>query len=210
MSLFSFFQAQALIGMTAVDLPPIASAWTQNFQWSMGIIQVNFIQSIATWYQQATGGTPSTVLSTLSTTSVNVQKRSLPALAGLATRVARELSYNNLMRRIPREPFPLTVRATNETTNDVNSVITVRGIQRVGFRADIELTNIFLTGYIFFIIFIGFVVLALVLFRWGLEALSKSGKMKSDKFVDFRNGWTTVLRGVLFRLVSNYSNSPRK
>lgn len=190
MSLFGFFQAQAFVGMTAVDLPPIVQSWTQNFQWSMGIIRVGFIQSICTWYQQATGGTPSTVLSSLSTTSVSIEKRKRAISTGLdlAKRAAKQVSYNGFTRR-----------ATTDATS--GSVITVRGIQRVGFVADIELTNIFLTGYIFFIIFVIFIVLGVVIFRWVLEAFSRSGKMKSDKFQDFRNGWTTVLRGILFRLI---------
>lgn len=192
MSLFGFFQAQAFVGMTAVTLPPIVSAWTQNFQWSMGIIRIGFIQSICTWYQQATGGTPSTVLSSLSTTSVNVEKRKRAIDAGF-----------NLVKRAAKQ---IARRATSDSTT--TGVTTVRGIERVGFNADIELTNIFMTGYIFFIIFIIFVVLGLVIFRWVLEAFSRSGKLKTDKFQDFRNGWTTVLRGILFRLVSTLSSPP--
>ena len=80
MSLFGYFQAQAIVGMTAVNLPPIVAAWTQNFQWSMGIIRVGFLQRFCTWYQRATGGTPSNLLSSLATTSVRVQKRSLEAV----------------------------------------------------------------------------------------------------------------------------------
>jgi len=43
LALFSYFQAQAFIGLCAVPLPPIVSAWTQNFQWTMGIINVGFL-----------------------------------------------------------------------------------------------------------------------------------------------------------------------
>ena len=67
LSLFGFFQAQAIIGMTSVPLPPIVASWTQNFQWSLGIIRVGFLQSICIWYQRATGGTPSTLQTTLNT-----------------------------------------------------------------------------------------------------------------------------------------------
>ncbi|KAK3105458.1 putative flavin carrier protein 3, partial [Teratosphaeriaceae sp. CCFEE 6253] len=54
LALFGYFQAQAFIGMTAVNLPPVVASWTQNFQWSMGIIRVGFLQDIATWYQRST------------------------------------------------------------------------------------------------------------------------------------------------------------
>ncbi|KAK5239848.1 putative flavin carrier protein 3, partial [Cryomyces antarcticus] len=69
LSLFGYFQSQAIIGMAAVPVPPIVASWTQNFQWSMGIIRIGFLQDICTWYQRATGGTPSSVLSNLRTTS---------------------------------------------------------------------------------------------------------------------------------------------
>ncbi|CAK4033298.1 Flavin carrier 2 [Lecanosticta acicola] len=179
MALFGYFQAQAIIGMSSVELPPIVSSWTQNFQWSMGIIRVGFLQTLATWYQRATGGTPSTILSNLSSASVEVQKRSLDALYGLVKRTNAGASSNT----------------------DSSTQVVIRGIKRVGFRAGIEPTNIFLTGYIFFLIFVIFVVLGVVLFKFICEGLVKAGKMKGDKFQDFRNGWTTVLKGILFRMV---------
>ena len=183
MSLFGYFQSQAFIGMTAVELPPIVASWTQNFQWSMGIIRISFLQKMATWYQRATGGTPSTVLSSLATTSVQVQKRSLELIAKVAARIMK--------------------RTNNNTTNAENSdVITVRGIERVGFRARIELTNIFFTGYTFFIIFVLLVIAGVGLFKIACESLTKAGRMKGETFRDFRNGWTTVLRGIMFRIVS--------
>ena len=80
LSLFGYFQAQAIIGLTSVPLPPIVQSWTQNFDWSMGIIEVDFMQSIATWYQKSTGGTPATLLNSLTTTSVQVEKRAFPTI----------------------------------------------------------------------------------------------------------------------------------
>jgi hypothetical protein len=191
MALFGYFQAQAMIGMTAVALPPVVASWCQNFQWSMGIIRVGFLQQLATWYQRATGGTPTTVLTSLSDASVRVQKRSLDTSFGLAKRAASELSRAVLMAR----------SNANSQTTDTSLSIVVRGIERVGFRAGIELSNIFLTGYIFFIIFVIFVVLGVLLFKLACEALVKVGRMKGEKFQDFRNGWTTVMKGILFRVV---------
>lgn len=185
LSLFGFFQSQAYIGMTAVELPPIVASWTQNFQWSMGIIRVRFLQKMATWYQRATGGTPSTVLSSLATTSVEVEKRALHKMARMTKRAL------------------LLAKRTNSDVNqaETTKVVTVKGIERVGFRANIELTNIFMTGYAFFIIFILFVVLGVCIFKGTLEGLAKAGRMKSNKFQEFRNGWLTVLKGILFRIV---------
>jgi len=181
LSLFSYFQAQAFIGMTAVPLPPIVSAWTQNFQWSMGIINVGFLQDVATWYQRSTGGTPSLIISNLDNVSVEVQKRGLEGVGQIVQR-----SVSHLVSRAATGITPPTI---------------VKGIKRVGFRAGIEPTNIFLTGYIFFLIFVMFTAIGVVLFKLIVEGLVKSGHLKSDKFQDFRNGWTTVLKGIMFRIV---------
>lgn len=186
LGLFGYFQAQAFIGMTAVELPPIVASWTQNFQWSMGIIGVDFIQAIATWYQRSTGGTPSEILSDLATTSVQVQKRSLDMVHHFAKRAGELITRTN---------------ADGMTGTDTSNTVIIRGIQRVGFRAGIESTNIFLTGYIFFLVFCTFTVLGVVLFKFICEGLVKAGRLKHDQFQDFRNGWTTVLKGIMYRIV---------
>ena len=204
LSLFGYFQAQAFIGMSAVTLPPIVASWTQNFQWTMGIIRVGFLQNLALWYQRATGGTPSQILSNLSTVSVEVEKRSLEVTKRLIRRgaeafIPRSLGAEKILRRGAELLAPRTNSQASTSTGD--SAVIVRGIDRVGFRAGIELTNIFMTGYVFFIIFVIFTVLGLLIFKGICELLARNGKIKSDTFQDFRNGWTTVVKGILYRIV---------
>jgi len=189
-SLFGFFQAQAVIGMTAVKMPPIVQSWTQNFQWSMGIIRVGFLQSIATWYQRATGGTPTTYLSTLSSYSVQVEKRSIEAMTYAATQGIRALA---------RRDSSSSTSSTSSTTGEIK---VVRGIDRVGFRAGIEQTNIFMTGLIFFIAILFLAAILVALTKAVIELCARAGWMKSDKFSEFRNGWKFVIKGILFRMVS--------
>ena len=185
LSLFGFFQAQAMIGMTGVPLPPVVASWTQNFQWTMGIIRVGFLQDICTWYQRSTGGTPSTVLSNLNTASVQVQKRALI-----------DQAHKLVLRTLAKKT--ITARAEAASAK----VVVVQGIERVGFRAGIEPTNIFLTGLIFFMVFVVFTAIAVALFKSFCEVAVKAGWFKGDKFEDFRNGWKIVLKGILFRMVS--------
>ncbi|RSM09346.1 hypothetical protein CEP52_004162 [Fusarium oligoseptatum] len=80
LSLFSYFQAQAIVGLTGIHMPPIVEAWTQNFQWTMGIIKMDWMQDIFTWFQRATGGTPASIFHFLGSASVQVAKRSLDGL----------------------------------------------------------------------------------------------------------------------------------
>lgn len=185
LSLFGYFQSIAIVGMTAVPLPPIVQSWTQNFQWSMGIIGVGFMQDIASWYQKSTGGTPATILNSLTTTSVHVVRRSL-TLGAEASSIGG----------------PILKRATNQNVADVvTGAYTVKGIDRVAFRATMEATNVFLTGLMFFCFFLAATTIGIVAFKGFCELAIKSRWMKSDKFEDFRNGWKVVLKGIMYRMV---------
>ena len=183
MSLFGYFQGQAMIAMTAVNLPPIVASWTQNFDWSMGIIHIGFMQTIFHWYIQATGGTPTNLMGNLDRVSVNIQKRSLPL-------VARGMNY-------------LSKRSNNDNEiGQETSIVNVSGIERVAFKSKIEETNFFLTGLSFFIAFVLLVALAVSAFKWFSELAIKMKWIHGTKFQQFRNGWLTVLKGIMYRLVS--------
>lgn len=195
MSLFGYFQAQAFLGMCAVPLPPVVAAWTQNFQWSMGIIRVGFLQRMATWYQRATGGTPTTYLKQLAYISIQVQKKVKRGLDAIPMTKRAVYTLNNAMATLQ----PRTNADSNALSHSTN--VMLHGIERVGFKAKIEPTNIFFTGYTFFVIFVIFVVIGVIAFKYICEGLVKAGKMKNDQFTDFRNGWRTVLKGILFRVI---------
>ncbi|KAB8074412.1 hypothetical protein BDV29DRAFT_173699 [Aspergillus leporis] len=176
LALFGFVQSQAIIGMTSVHMPPIVESWTQNFQWSMGIMHLGFIQTIATWYLRATGGTQSTLLSNLENTSVNVLKR----------KRSLDLGAGALMKRSSHGTAPEGSK-------------TIYGIDRVGFKASIETTNIFMTGFIFIVIFIGFTMLIVGLVRLICGLLAKSGRSDSAKMDS--DTWAVTMKGILLRLI---------
>ncbi|CAM1503727.1 Fc.00g013180.m01.CDS01 [Cosmosporella sp. VM-42] len=184
LSLFGYFQSQAIVGLTGIDMPPIVQAWTQNFQWSMGIIKVGWMQDVFTWYQRATGGEPARLFNSLATTSVEVTKRSLDFLPGGAA---------SLVNHIP-------AIAKRDNIELDNGSFLVYGIQRAAFRSKIETTNLFLTGLVFFIIFVTITALAVILFKFIIDLCVKRSWIKSDKFVEFRSEWCTILKGILLRL----------
>ncbi|KAF8461925.1 hypothetical protein BDZ91DRAFT_797689 [Kalaharituber pfeilii] len=185
MSLFGYFQAQAMIAMTAVALPPIVASWTQNFDWCMGIIRVRFMQNIFHWYIHATGGTPTNLMNNLDRVSVSIQKRSLQAgmlMARGANALARRSNNDN-------------------KSNRLGDLVTVTGIERVAFKSKVEETNFFLTGLSFFIIFLVSVSLCVAAFKWGSEYAIKMKWIHGTKFQQFRAGWLTCLKGILYRLI---------
>lgn len=190
LSLFGYFQALAIIGLVAVPLPPIVTSWTQNFQWTMGIINVQFMQDIATWYQKSTGGTPATLLNSLTTNSVQVLKRSVGKRSMDTTIQLLEAAHNQMFKR-----------SNNEQVSTLAGSYTVIGIERAAFRAGIESTNVFMLGLSFYCIFIVFIILCVALFKGFTELAVKQKWMKQEKFQDFRNGWFTVLKGIMFRMV---------
>ncbi|KAI8624484.1 hypothetical protein F5Y19DRAFT_480656 [Xylariaceae sp. FL1651] len=192
LSLFGFFQAQAIIGMTSVHLPPVVQSWTQDFQWTMGIINVDFLQDIFTWYQRATGGTPTTIFDSLTTVSVQVEKRALSVLPDAAVDI-----YRRSAALVPRAATHLAKRA-NVMTGSGSYI--VYGIQRVAFKANIESTNLFLTGLVFYCLLVVFTIGAIAAFKGYCELAAKQRWMKADTFLEFRNGWLTILKGILFRL----------
>ncbi|KAK6953914.1 hypothetical protein Daesc_003876 [Daldinia eschscholtzii] len=190
LSLVGYFQAQAMIGLMGIPLPPVVQAWTQDFQWSMGIIEVPFMQRIFTWYQRSTGGTASNIIekSDYSIVSVEVQKRAVDLFKrGTAMLPNSVLEHGSkLMKR------------ANVMTSYGSYI--VYGIQRVAFRADIETTNLFLTAIIFFYLIMVVTTLCVVAFKGICELAAKQKWMKGDTFLEFRNGWRTVLKGILFRM----------
>lgn len=42
LALTSYFQSQAIVGLVGIPLPPVVQSWTQDFQWSLGIVNVDF------------------------------------------------------------------------------------------------------------------------------------------------------------------------
>ena len=149
------------------------------------------MQSIATWYQKSTGGTPATLLNSLTTTSVQVEKRSLSTLG--------KRSVDATIKLLTRAQEQIMKRSTSD--DSISGEYVVKGIERVAFRAGIESTNLFLTGLIFFCVFIVFTIIFVAMFKGFCELAVKAQWMKSDKFQDFRNGWLTVLKGIMFRMV---------
>ncbi|KAK3403453.1 hypothetical protein B0T20DRAFT_26702 [Sordaria brevicollis] len=200
LSLFGYFQAQAMLGLTGVPLPPAVMGWTQDFQWSMGIIKVNFMQDIFTWYQRATGGTPSLLFDSMATVSVQVQKRALDIADFGVSLARRSLSYMPTTIVEPMEQAMKRELLKRGNIQTDTGTYVVYGIQRAAFRASIESTNLFMTCLIFFCILVVVTIICVAGWKGYCEIAAQKGWMQHDTFLDFRNGWFTVLKGILFRI----------
>ncbi|SCU84230.1 LANO_0C00804g1_1 [Lachancea nothofagi CBS 11611] len=205
-SLFIYFQNLAITSMMGVSrVPPIAAAWSQNFQWSMGIINAKFMQDIFNWYVQATGGDPVVVVANKDVLSISVQKKRFKrAVVDGAKHLYKRISVST------SDSFDVSsflnqtsLYTTNErnSTNYASKTLVLHGIQRVAFKAGIELSNLFLTGVVFTFFFIFVVVVALMFFKALVELLTRARVMaESSKFFEYRKGWVSIIKGTLFRL----------
>lgn len=83
--------------------------------------------------------------------------------------------------------------------NDSGSYV-VTGIQRVAYRAEIESTNLFLTGFFFFCITLVFTAIVVALAKGFCDLVVKFKIVKDDRLNEFRGGWRVLLKGVLYRI----------
>jgi len=178
-SLFLYFQSVVVVCMQSVErVPPIASAWSENLAWSMGLIKVTFMQKIFRWYVQSSGGDPTLYL-TGTTKQILVQ---------------RAVDYINTLHELARRKLDFALQSNT-------NLIVLRGIKRIGFNSGIEPTSIVVTGFTFFIL-IGYVLVGLlVIFKSILTLLSITGKLKSRRFLYFRTSFPIILKGAILRYV---------
>ncbi|CAI4233805.1 ASN_HP2_G0000090.mRNA.1.CDS.1 [Saccharomyces cerevisiae] len=190
-SLFIYFQNLAITAMMGVSrVPPIAAAWTQNFQWSMGIINTNFMQKIFDWYVQATNGVSNVVVANKDVLSIGVQKRAISMASSSDYNFDTILDDSNLYTTSEKDP-----------SNYSAKILVLRGIERVAYLANIELSNFFLTGIVFFLFFLFVVVVSLIFFKALLEVLTRARILKeTSNFFQYRKNWGSIIKGTLFRL----------
>jgi hypothetical protein len=90
---------------------------------------------------------------------------------------------------------------TNEALDDYSATtLVLRGIQRVAYLANIEITSVFLTGFTFFLIICVAAMIFAILMKLFVELLVKVKAVNPTTFLEYRNGWLTVTKGVLYRL----------
>lgn len=177
MSLFLYFQSVAVIAFQHVHIvPPIASAWSENLVWSMGLIKIHFMQKIFRWYIDSTGGTA----------SLNLTSTSMSVLT--------QRSFE-LFRR-----SELVKRASNVLYGNSNTLI-FRGIKRIAYNMGIENTAVVATGFTFFVL-CGYVLAGFVmLVKYGTEVCIRAGWINPDNFLEFRKNWKIILKGSLLRYI---------
>ncbi|CAI4064966.1 hypothetical protein N7582_002835 [Saccharomyces uvarum] len=195
-SLVLYFQNLAILSMISVSfLPPIVAAWTQNFQWSMGIIKVNFMQRLFDWYIMATSGSPTVVYHNKDILSISVQKREWD----ISSKTVSASSNLNGIESSQRDTLLYTSNLKN-SKNYLSKILVLRGIERVSYKAGIESSNFFLTGFSFFIIFIIMIIIGFTTFKLSLKLLRKF-EIKTTRYLNFHINYSPLFQGTLYRVI---------
>lgn len=184
-SLFLYFQSVVVVSMQHVErVPPIASAWSENLAWSMGLIRVEFMQKIFRWYVQSTGGTPTLYF-------VGTTKQIL---------VQRALSYLSNLHDFVQNDYRVNLDRRSSTTLSSNeNLIVLRGIKRIGYNSHIEPTSIVVTGFTFFVLF-GFLLAVFIIFvRLAVVLLVRFKKINPNRLSHFRSSFGLIMKGSLLR-----------
>ncbi|XBW37762.1 hypothetical protein QEN19_003343 [Hanseniaspora menglaensis] len=194
-SLFTYFQNLSILAMMAVtNLPPIAAAWCQNFQWSMGLIRVQFMQKWISWYTQSTGGVVTNILKNKSVLSIYVQKKLKKRGISLSKSFSDSIFSDS----------SLYTSDERNITAVASKTLILRGMNRVAYEAGIEVTNIFLTSIVFLLFILFVFLVGLTLFKSIMELMIKGRILRAEnfnKFLEFRLQWGTIIKGTLFRMI---------
>ncbi|KAI5954297.1 FLC2 [Candida jiufengensis] len=215
MSLFIYFQSLAITAMMAVArVPPIAAAWAQNFMWSLGLVRVGFVQNIANWYVQSTGGTPTDIIGS-QYLSISVQKKFVKrAISSIFDQIifSQQTRNDRIQKRasvlLDSDTFGTSdnldpaLYSTDEKSDSLSGkILVLRGIQRAAYLLSIEITNIFMTGIIFVFFFAFVMIVCLMLFKAIIEILIRSKLMNEGKFNEYRQQWSSIIKGSIYRLL---------
>lgn len=188
-SLFLYFQSVVVVCLQSVErVPPIASAWSENLAWSMGLIRVEFMQKIFRWYVQSTGGSPTTYF--VGTTQQILVQRALGYLSNLHLFVANNYSV-----------VPGVKRLLDFSLSSNENLIVLRGIKRIGYNSHIEPTSIVVTGFTFFVL-MGFLLTVIIVFvKLATVLLIRMNKVNPNRLSHFRKSFSTILKGSLLRYI---------
>ncbi|OBA21319.1 TRP-domain-containing protein [Metschnikowia bicuspidata var. bicuspidata NRRL YB-4993] len=188
-SLFLYFQSVVVVCMQSVDrVPPIASAWSENLAWSMGLIRVEFMQKIFRWYVQSTGGTPT--LYFISSTQQILVQRAQMYLDNL-----HEYASNNF------SISPGIKRSLDYTLSSNANLVVLRGIERIGYNSHIEPTSIVVTGFTFFVLMGFLLAVVIVCVKLAVVLLIRFKKINPNRLSHFRKSFVIILKGALLRYV---------
>lgn len=225
--MFQYFQSQALVNMQGIErVPPIASAWSENLSWSLGLIYSKSLEAAYRWYVQSTGGTPDTyhlyqtksVLTQKVKRSVGTLFNSLlgidsvrDAVKNIPPRVAdvaEFFSSGHAVSKLQNSVMSTLSKRENELAKEFyaeesETLVVFRGIERVGYDMGLETTSIVLAAFVVFMFMLLFVAALFALIWLGFFVLRRVSKnfYRHQHASNFYPYIRDVFKGNMLRIV---------
>lgn len=201
-SLFTYFQSVVIISMISVEAaPPIASSWSENLAWSMGIIRIEFMQKIFRWYIQATGGIPTQYLTTSAKQILTQRSHNDPVLkpssilGSISNFFFPYVNGGEIEKRANIHDFFIGLQGV-QSNNYLN---VLRGMDRVSYGANVEPTSLVCTSFTFFIFFLYLLIGLYFVFRGFIKILRNKATTKVNIHLNDDKAWSPVFKGLLAR-----------
>ncbi len=205
--IFEVFHSILFSGALSLNWPSVCSAFWSNFAWSAGMIytpgMINAIDKFTgiSGNSSQVGGAGSSVLNTNGGLQQQIYGRSLEESSFEMFRRGEEIAASIFKRSasanatdprmyswagLPQEPgLPLPANWTNFAGT----------LSAVGIPA----ADAFLTGFLWFLILVAFLIGVTTLFKWSLELSSRMGWMKQDRLALFRSHWINFIGLIVLR-----------
>jgi hypothetical protein len=105
-------------------------------------------------------------------------------------------------RHIVRHASHVGERAdTTYKAKSTDTLMVIRGIKRLGYLTNIEVTSIVLTGFTFFVLICLAMAIVFGLIKLAIELFAKARPNHDGRFSYFRQNWRSMLKGAILRMV---------
>ena len=209
--IFATFQHIFYTGMISLDWPHVLVAWWSNFAWAGGMIYTEWMQiSITRLTGSETGR--KLELETARSASSNPSfggASSAASIYALPTHDRGLLERSNYVTSIAHQPLKRGLENAAGGYKWYGKAVR-QGLPLPGDHSgfagalaeeNIPTSNAFLTGLLWLVILIGFIIGTLVLLKLLLEGLSRSKLMKQDRLSCFRAHWLGFIAHAVLRIL---------
>jgi len=197
-----WFQGIAMDGMLSVNYPSVYRSFTNNFQWSTGLIFWQGMQHSIDEFRAKTGGN-------LTDMTVGFLMNNATLIFDQSAATGSNTTKSNKMRRAldsvlgeiyARGDLNSTANANANATSDSKVMRFVHGIQAKAEMLMIPDTNTFMTVLLWFAIVIAAIAVLILLFKVILEVWALFGSFPKG-LTGFRKRYWTFLITTIVRLV---------
>lgn len=205
---FEVFQSIFFSGALSLSWPSVLPAFWSNFAWASGQIHAStVIDSINNFVgvsgnSSQVGGAGSVDLNNAGGLETQIYGRSIDG--------SSEISFTEIIQRVTSSVYKRVAKESSSQFSSnrwAGSPIspglplpgTIDGFVGVLAKIGVPAADAFLNGFLWFMILIVILIMAVVLFKWSLEFLVRFKMIQNDRFMLFRNYWLGFMGIIILR-----------